>query len=164
MFVYNFPNFSGFSLTEPVLAELAKSPNLAGVKHTSSDFFLMQQIKARHPELVVWNGYDEMLTAGLSMGADGGIGSTYNCMPWIIRKVYDSFRVGDLTGAQQWQEKANRLISAICRYGVFASVKTLLSFEGIECNGCRRPFSPISDEGKAELKKLYEAELAAYIN
>ena len=29
---------------------------------------------------IVYNGYDEMFLSGLSMGADGGIGSTYNFM------------------------------------------------------------------------------------
>ena len=33
----------------------------------------------------------KMLSAGLIMGADGGIGSTYNCMPELAHKVYDAF-------------------------------------------------------------------------
>ena len=36
--------------------------------------------KTRFPEKPVFNGFDEMLLAGLTMGADGGIGSMYNFM------------------------------------------------------------------------------------
>ena len=36
--------------------------------------------KTRFPKKPVFNGFDEMLLAGLSMGADGGIGSMYNFM------------------------------------------------------------------------------------
>ena len=36
MFIYNFPNFSGFSLTENVLDRLSENKNMIGVKFTSS--------------------------------------------------------------------------------------------------------------------------------
>ena len=156
MFVYNFPNFSGFSLTEETLARLEKHKNLAGVKFTSSDMFLLERLKTNHPGLVVWNGFDEMLAAGLMMGADGGIGSTYNCMPELIHKIYDSFAAGSIADAKKYQIQANYVIKAICKHGVFASVKTILEIDGFSFNGCRRPFSPITDEGKAELLQVYE--------
>ncbi len=156
MFVYNFPNFSGFSLTEPVLTELERNKNLVGVKFTSSDMFLLEQLKTNHPGLVVWNGFDEMLAAGLMMGADGGIGSTYNCMAPLVHKIYDSFQAGSIADAQNYQVQANHVIKAICKHGVFASVKTILEFEGFQFNGCRKPFSPMSDQGRAELRQVYE--------
>ncbi len=157
MFVYNFPNFSGFSLTEEVLTQLERSRNLAGVKFTSSDMFLLEQLKTNHPGLVVWNGFDEMLAAGLMMGADGGIGSTYNCMAPLVHRIYDSFRAGSIADAQKYQTQANHVIKAICKHGVFASVKTILEFEGFRFHGCRRPFSPMTDEGRRELRRVYEA-------
>lgn len=156
MFVYNFPNQSGFAISEDVIDELRTAGNLAGVKYTSSDFFLMERIKTKHPELVLWNGFDEMLLCGLTMGADGGIGSTYNCIPNLIRKIYDSYRAGDLVAAERWQKHTNYVIEAICKYGVFASIKTILGFEGLDFGGCRKPFSPICDEGKEELREIYE--------
>ena len=36
--------------------------------------------KTRFPEKPVFNGFDEMLRAGLTMGADVDIGSMYNFM------------------------------------------------------------------------------------
>ncbi len=156
MFIYNFPNFSGFSLTEEVLNKMKRHKNLAGVKFTSSDMFLLERIKTHNPELVVWNGFDEMLAAGLMMGADGGIGSTYNAMPKLIHKVIDSFCAGDMEQTHAFQAQANHVIKAICNHGVFASVKTLLEMDGFHFNGCRKPFSPMTDEGRAELRKVYE--------
>lgn len=156
MFIYNFPNFSGFSLTEEVLGKMKENKNLAGVKFTSTDMFLLERFKTNNPDLVIWNGFDEMLIAGLMMGADGGIGSTYNCMPQLIHKIYDSFRTKDMDAAQMYQVQANHVIKAICKHGVFASVKAILEMDGFCFNGCRRPFSPITDEGRAELKAVYE--------
>ena len=156
MFVYNFPNFSGFSLTAEILDELARNKNLAGVKFTSSDMFLIEQIKTSHPELAVWNGFDEMLASGLMAGADGGIGSTYNCMPKLAHQVYDAFVSGDITGAQAKQREMNQVIKVICAHGVFASVKAVLEMEGFQLNGVRRPFTPMSDEGREQLRRVYE--------
>ncbi|MCI5529302.1 MAG: N-acetylneuraminate lyase [Blautia sp.] len=156
MFVYNFPNFSGFSLTEEVLEKLNKNRNMVGVKFTSSDMFLLEQMKTLHPELVVWNGFDEMLSAGLIMGADGGIGSTYNCMPKLAHKVYDSFASGNMEETHKYQTKMNQVIKVICKYGVFASVKEMLEMDGFAFHGVRRPFAPMSEEGKKELRHVYE--------
>lgn len=156
MFIYNFPNFSGFSLTEEILEKLKQNKNLIGVKFTSSDMFLLEQIKTLHPELVVWNGFDEMLSAGLIMGADGGIGSTYNCMPELAHKVYDAFVSGDIAKTHKFQEKLNQVIKVICKYGVFASVKEILEMDGFAFHGVRRPFAPMTEEGKRELQKIYK--------
>lgn len=50
-------------------------------------FFQLERMKHAHPELAIWNGYDEMLLSGLSAGADGGIGSTYNVLCPIIHRI-----------------------------------------------------------------------------
>ncbi len=157
MFIYNFPNFSGFSLSEEVLCEMEEHKNLAGVKFTSTDMFMLERIKTNHPNLVVWNGFDEMLAAGLIMGADGGIGSTYNCMPRLIHKIFDSFCAGDIEKTHEYQTLANDVIKAICRHGVFASVKTILEMDGFQFGGCRKPFAPMTDEGLVELRQVYES-------
>lgn len=155
MFVYNFPAFSGFSLREDVLNRLKTCGNLRGVKFTSSDMFLLERIKTNNPELTVLNGYDEMLTAGLAMGADGGVGSTYNCMAPLIRKIYDCALAGRMEEARLYQRRANAMIACMCRHGVFASVKALLEYQGLPFGGCRRPFAPITEEGRQELISAY---------
>ena len=160
MFIYNFPNFSGFSLTEDTLSKMEEHKNLAGVKFTSTDMFLLERFKTNHPNLVVWNGFDEMLAAGLMMGADGGIGSTYNCMPRLIHKIYDSFCAGDIEKTHAYQVQANNVIKVICKHGVFASVKALLEMQGFEFNGCRKPFSPLYDEGRKELEAVFNKYIA----
>ena len=156
-FIYNFPAFSGFSLTPELLDEMCACPYVAGVKFTSSDFFQLERMKRAHPDLTIWNGYDEMLLSGLSAGADGGIGSTYNVLCPTIRKIYDAHRAGDCAAAQQAQHLANDMISLICKFGVFASIKAILGFEGMDFGACRKPFGALSAEGRAQLKAGYEA-------
>ena len=156
-FIYNFPAFSGFSLTPELLDEMCRCPYVAGVKFTASDFFQLERMKKAHPALTIWNGYDEMLLSGLSAGADGGIGSTYNVLCPAIRGVYDSFLAGNIQRAQAYQHIANDMISVICRFGVFPSVKAILGFEGMDFGACRKPFAPIRSQDAEMLKAAYSA-------
>ena len=158
-FIYNFPAYSGFSLTPELLDEMCANPYLAGVKFTASDFFQLERMKYAHPDLAVWNGYDEMLVSGLSSGADGGIGSTYNILGPAVRGIYDSFRAGNLDQAREYQHLVNGVISVLCRYGVFASLKVILGFLGMEFGGCRKPFLPVEAAAEAALKEMYRAYL-----
>lgn len=158
-FIYNFPAYSGFSLTPELLEEMCENPYLAGVKFTASDFFQLERMKCAHPELTVWNGYDEMLVSGLSAGADGGIGSTYNVMCPAIRGLYDSFREGNLERAREYQHVVNGLITVLGKYGVFPSLKTILEFLGMKFGDCRKPFLSINTASKAVVKEAYTSYL-----
>ena len=158
-FIYNFPNFSGFSLTPALLDEMCQNPYVAGVKFTSSEFAQMERMKHAHPELTVWNGFDQMLVPGLSAGADGAIGSTYNVICPLAHRIYDAFRAGDCARALDYQHEANDLITLMAKHGVFRSVKAVLGFEGLDFGDCRKPFAPITEEARQELQAAYEIYL-----
>lgn len=155
MFIYNFPAFSGFGLTSELLKEFKVNPHVIGVKFTGNDFFQMERMKKENPELIIWNGFDEMLLSGLAAGADGGVGSTYNCIFPLIRKIYENHLAGDYETAREYQHKVNDVVQVICRHGVFQSVKALLELEGFCFGGCRKPFGEISEAGRKQLETIY---------
>ncbi|MDD4688381.1 MAG: N-acetylneuraminate lyase [Eubacteriales bacterium] len=153
MIIYNFPNFSGVTLTADNIGEFLNDPRFIGVKHTSSDYFTMEQIKSRYPDKLVYNGFDETFMAGLSMGADGGIGSTYNFMAEKFVKIYDLFHNGEIAAAQEIQKTANKIISVLCKVGVLQGEKAMLEIMGIEFGECRAPFIGLTSEQKEMLTK-----------
>lgn len=154
MLMYNFPNAGGFNGMLDVVNSFIQDDKLLGIKHTSQNLFELEQFKHLERDLVVFNGFDEMLVAGLSMGADGGIGSTYNFMPKIILDIYNSFNKGDIAAAQKAQDKANRIISAMIPFGVFQMEKEILANLGLPVGECRKPFLPLCEEGKAKAKEI----------
>lgn len=154
MLMYNFPNAGGFNGMLDVVNEFIEDDKLLGIKHTSQNLFELEMFKHLKRHLFVFNGFDEMLVAGLSMGADGGIGSTYNFMPHIILDIYNNFNKGDIIAAQKAQEKANRIIEAMIPFGVFQMEKEILNNLGIPTGECRKPFLPLSEEGKAKAKEI----------
>ena len=50
----------------------------------------------------------------------------------------------------------NQVIKVIGTYGVFASVKEILEMEGFHLNGVRRPFTHMGEEGRTQLRQVYE--------
>ncbi len=56
-------------------------PNVIGAKYTLSDYYVFRKLKEINGgDINMLNGPDETLICGLMMGADGGIGATYNIM------------------------------------------------------------------------------------
>ena len=153
MIIYNIPSFSGVSLTPANIGEFLCDERFIGVKHTSNDYFAMQQFKAAFPEKVIYNGFDEMFLAGLSMGADGGIGSTYNFMAEKFVKIKQHFDNNVIKQAQSIQADVNKIVSALCKVGVFQGEKAVLSLMGIDFGDARPPFSKLSKDDVSFVEK-----------
>lgn len=155
MVVYNFPGGNGFTFTADYASEMFEDERFIGIKHTSADLFALQQFKQKIKRPVtVFNGFDEMCLGGLSMGADGAIGSTYNFMADRFLKIYDEFHNGSIKKAQEIQNGANEIIAEMIKYGVFQCEKAVLTHMGIDMGPCRRPFLPISKDGFEAMKKI----------
>ena len=151
MIVYHIPALSGVALGAAAFEAFLTDDRFAGVKYTANDYFLMEQLKTAFPNKVIYNGYDETFLAGLSMGADGGIGSTYNCMVDKYVKIEKLFREGKIAEAQEIQREVNFIINIFIKHGVMAAEKEVLNQKGLAFGDCRRPFAPISEEGKREI-------------
>ena len=152
MIVYNFPNFSGVNLTVEQVAQFFADDRFIGIKHTSNDFFALEQFKTNFPDKLVYNGFDEMFLCGLTMGADGGIGSTYNFMAEKFIQIQKLFSENRTQEAQEIQKEANRIIKALCKIGVMEGEKEVLCQLGFDFGHARAPFSQLNDEQKAFLK------------
>ena len=152
--IYNF-SVGGAKLTTENVKEFLSDKRFIGVKHTSSDFYMLERLKAFRPNAVVFNGYDEMFLSGLIAGADGGIGSTYNFMAEKFIAIEKMFRQGDIAGAQAEQKRVNNIIEVLLKVGVIPGAKTICKALGLDPGVCRKPFAALSDEDEAWLLKVY---------
>lgn len=157
MVVYNIPALSGVRFSLDQINELVTIPRVCALKQTSGDLFQMEQIKRNHPELVLYNGYDEIFASGLIAGADGGIGSTYNIMGWRYLEIFEAVKNNDVIKAKEMQVACNQVIDTLIQSGVLAGIKTLLYYMGIiNTPVCRSPFSPVKEKNLDVLSKLAE--------
>jgi N-acetylneuraminate lyase len=136
----------------PVMEQLLQLPNVVGCKFTRQNYLELHQIcQLRGGDVNVLNGPDETLLCGLSMGADGGIGSTYNAMPRQYRELCAAWRSGDVARAQQLQAWADAVIPILLRDGQIATMKYLFRNAGIELGEALFPARPLGDAQKAEV-------------
>jgi N-acetylneuraminate lyase len=159
LFIYYFPDICPQIAEVGQILELAAIPNVAGLKFT--DFNLYKLWCIRSEGKIIYNGRDEVLVAGLLMGAQGGIGTFYNLVPdWFV-EVYRRSQAGDWTGARATQERITELIQTVLRFPVFGALQFLLARTGLDCGEClppRRPLTP--DEEQALLAALESTSYA----
>lgn len=137
-----------------LMKRLIEVAGVIGCKFTLTDFYSMRRIKELNGgDINVINGPDEMLICGLSMGADAGIGSTYNLMCGEYVKLRNQFLAGDIEAARQTQYKVNKVTEILIRYNVSRAVKYILSLDGIEAGEMAYPLSPLTEEQKVMLVK-----------
>ena len=157
--IYNFPGNTNrpFDLEDETTRALFKSDFILGVKHTNQVVYQLERIRELNPKLVVMNGFDETMVAGLALGADGNIGSTFNFMFPHYNKIYSLFRAGDIEGARALQVRANNIMQALCRVGLIPAIKWVLNDMGVPVGDPRRPFMPIT-QGQGEALRAVLAE------
>lgn len=152
-YYYHIPALTGVNFAvAPMIEKLLKAiPNFAGVKFTYEnlmDFSLAMHACGGKAQMLF--GRDEILLAGLSLGAVGGVGSTYNYAPKLYAELIAAFTRGDLVRARELQLLSQQMIKIMCSYPSGAG-KCTLKLAGFEPGPVRQP-----------LRGLTESEQAAY--
>jgi N-acetylneuraminate lyase len=154
--VYYFPEICSSISTADQLESLCALPNVIGVKFTDFDLYKMSQVV--RPDRCVFNGRDEVLTAGLLMGANGGIGTFYNLVPELFVGIYNAAEAGEWEQARAIQRQVNALIRLTLRFPLFPAVKQILEWSGLECGACLPPRSLLNDLERRTLRESLDAE------
>tara|TARA_B100000925_G_scaffold290307_1_gene275208 strand:+ start:2010 stop:2924 length:915 start_codon:yes stop_codon:yes gene_type:complete len=158
--IYNFPDLSGVRWSVNELARLLDNPQIVGVKNTCGDLFAFEALRRKVSNKVLLHGFDETLLAGLALGADGGIGSTYNLQPERILSLFNFHKAGQVEKAAALQAEANGLIEEMIAVGVLPALKYLLTRIGIPMGTCRKPFAPLSNADQKRLDATAEMYLS----
>jgi len=132
LILYYFPKVAPDAFHDSQeLIDVCDLPNVVGVKFTDFNLYLLQKL-VKHGKLV-FNGYDEVLAAGLLMGAQGGIGSTYNVMPQVYLQTYRAAQAGDWETARKWQSRSNAVLDILLRYPFFPALRAVMAHRGFDC-------------------------------
>jgi N-acetylneuraminate lyase len=144
-------------------------PNFKGIKFTDTNFFVFQQLQYLAPAVLghplnAVTGPDEMAVAGLAMGSDGAIGSTYNIQPKLNCRMHAAFAAGDVAGAIKLQEQLNAVIAkliAACDCAsrgtnIIAGLKAVYRARGIDVG-------PAREAAATALAPAAEADLLAFL-
>lgn len=154
--LYNIPAMSSVTFAEDDLKRLLANEKITGIKHTSYDLFQLQQLIHQYPEKNFFIGHDEIFLSALAVGAQAGIGSTYNIMAGKFIKMRNLFMQGETKKAAEIQNEVNNVVSVLCSVGVFKGIKEILEMQGIDCGYCRKPFKRLDDTQRRLLLETAE--------
>ena len=159
-YYYHIPSLTScpFDMVEFLQLASQQIPTLAGIKFTSPSLNEMQAcITAFAGRYTIFHGLDEILLSGLSTGAHGAVGSTYNYAPAVYRRLVAAFSAGDMAEARKWQARSVELIRIIVRYRGFAGQKAVMKLIGLDCGPTRLPLDPLSAEELDALRGQLDA-------
>jgi len=165
--IYSIPATTGVNMGVNAVVRLAQIENVKGIKFTSMNHYEMQRIREKlGNEFAIYSGADEMAISGILAGADGIIGSSYNCMPEVFKEIIKAIKSNDIKKAQQYQIIANDIIEIFGKYTYHVSLKQAMKWIGVDCGRNRRPFKTLSKEEKEALRQdlLYLKKAKPYCN
>lgn len=154
MILYNVPSRTGMSVSAETYAELARHPNIFGVKEASGDFSLMLKIKALcPPDFALYSGNDDHIVPVLSLGGVGVISTMANVIPVETQQICDLWMQDDREGAAALQARCCKLIQALFREVNPIPVKAAMAMLGLDTGYVRQPLTEIGAAAREELRQ-----------
>lgn len=167
-YYYHIPQLTGVGVDMVDFLKMAadRIPTLVGVKYTAPTLCeMLRCIEFQQRRFDILHGRDEMLLAGLAMGAAGAVGSTYNFAAPIYRRVIAALQDGNLAEARCWQARSAEMLHIVLRYHGFSGQKAVMKMVGLDCGPTRLPLAPLSNEEFDQLhRELDEAGFFTWIS
>ena len=160
--IYSMPGATGLQVPPAVVHQLAKHPNIRGMKDSSGDIANLQRILAGVPkEFPLAAGSAPILYSALGLGASGGVLAVAGCAPEATVAVYRAFKAGDHERASRLQRALTPLAIAVtATYGV-AGLKAAVTLSGRQGGLPRQPLAAATEAEVTEIKRLMDATRAA---
>jgi dihydrodipicolinate synthase/N-acetylneuraminate lyase len=156
--LYNIPQFAGNGISAAAARELADHPNIVGIKDSSGDFELFQQLLLDRPAgFSVLQGRETHAAASVALGADGLVASLLNFSAPLMRQVFDAARKGDQERAIELQREITALATLADHGGLIPALKAAVELCGLPAGPPLRPLHPASEAQRAAINTLLES-------
>ncbi len=159
VYIYNYPDRTGYSISPKVVLELGKTfPNIVGIKDTTPDMLhtvaLIQTIKPELPNFEILSGFDYNFACNVLSGGDGCIAAISNIRPDLCVAWRDAMAAGDYAATARYQKIFNDIVAVYGMTSPFMSgVKSVLVDMGIFASDTMAsPFTEASEEQKAAIR------------
>lgn len=152
--IYNIPGRSVVDMSVETMAELAKLPNIVGVKDATGDLTRpLNTYLACGTDFCQLSGEDATAVQFLSAGGSGCISVTANIAPKMCSDMQRAWREGDVETAKELQFKLLPLHNAMFCEGNPGPVKYAAELMGRCTSETRLPLVEISDTSKEIVRK-----------
>jgi 4-hydroxy-2-oxoglutarate aldolase len=153
--LYSVPVFTHVTIEAPLVARVAKHPNIVGIKDSSGNVAgISATIAAAPKSFQAFVGSSSTLQESLKAGAVGAILSLANAFPEICVDIYEASRAGDSARADSLQKKLSAASEMLgTRYGI-AGLKYALDRVGYFGGLPRPPLLPVNESEQHEIDAM----------
>ena len=153
--LYSIPKYMHFALSAPLVAELARHPNIIGIKDSSGDpAILGGYFAAQSTSFTVFTGNGVQFLNALRAGARGGILAVAIFAPACARAVFDSHAAGDASAADAAQERLGPLAAEIVGKLGIGAVKAACDAVGLVGGRVRAPLVEVDETVRGRVGAL----------
>lgn len=160
---YDIPSSTHMDLDvkDPEIRALLSSGAVGAIKHTNLLSYRMKQIREVNPNIKIMGGFESRMVPMLHYNCDGFIGSTFNFMLPQYRKIIELFSNPNKGNGTLYQTMTDStdILNTLLACGLPASIKYILSKQGIHAGEVRRPLLPLTEENKRKLDDILEKKL-----
>jgi len=155
--LYNVPSRTGLNVKAETTLELAKNPNLVGIKEASGDLEQIKKICENKPEnFVVISGEDSQTLDILKLGGSAAIGVVMNELPREMKEMIDLAFAGNFEKAGVINAKFANLMDLNFADNNPIDVKWILAEMGKIDYSVRLPLTEPSEENKRKIQEELE--------
>lgn len=154
-YYYHLPGLTGlnFDMLEFLKKGEVLLPGLAGIKYSALDVHGVQSCAAYgNGKYSILFGCDEMLISGLTAGASGAVGSTFNFAAPLYHRIVSAVKSGDLKSAGDLQSLSCDMVRVMSRYGLQPAMKSAMSLVGMDLGPYRLPLKALNKEEMENLR------------
>ena len=145
--LYNVPSRTSLDMLNDTVVELAKVPNIVGIKDATSDIPRVPDFKERcGQDFAVYSGNDDTALELIKAGGDGCISVTANVAPNLMHRMCMAAIEGNMALAEELNSQLNPLHDALFLEANPIPAKWALGEMGYSRGGIRLPLTPLSEQ------------------
>jgi 4-hydroxy-tetrahydrodipicolinate synthase len=151
--LYNVPNRTGINMKPEITSQLAKHPNIVGIKEASGDLNQISMIieMTRDEDFVIISGDDALTLPIMALGGVGVISVAANIVPDKVSSLIKAFNNRDMNESQRLHRELAPFIRSLFLETNPVPVKKAAQLVGHAAGHLRLPLVPISPENEARL-------------
>ena len=156
--LYNVPARTACDLLPETVANLAKLPNIIGIKDATGDLgrVSLQARLTETEQFIQLSGDDPSALGHRAMGGTGCISVTANVMPELCAQMHGAYSAGDLAAAQRIEKRLIGLHTALFASPSPGPAKYLLAKQELCSDAVRLPIMPPNQAARQIIDTAYQ--------
>ena len=129
--IYNIPARTGRNIEVNTVSDLARIPNVLGIKDASGDINQAMSIIARTKNFSILSGEDHLLFPICCLGGQGGIMASAHVLPGLFLEMVEAAAAGDLAEARRLHYHLLPLVKVMFKEPNPAPAKAAMKLMGV---------------------------------